>query len=457
MKRDHSKLICDIGELTALFTDTSNLNGLLQNIVEMIALHMEADVCSIYLFYEDRNELVIKATKGLLSSSVGNVSLKPGEGLTGLAFKESRPVLEVPADTRILIDGNLGNIYVDPDKGVVAKFVEKEHLRAQAGEVRLLVRPQTFTKDGVRIRLLANINLLGDAAVAEDYAAEGVGLYRTEFPFIIRTDFPLEEEQHVIYRRLVEMMKGREVTFRTLDIGGDKMLSYYDHSKEANPFLGLRSIRFLLRHKDIFAQQIRAILRAAGGEEGRGVRIMFPMISSMDEWFEAKALVLDCVAELKASQSFFQSDPVLGMMVELPSVLPMIDELAREAGFFSIGTNDLTQYMLAVDRTNEKVADLYMAHHPSVLRALKVVADAANRHGCDLSVCGDMAHEPRYMPFLVGIGIRKFSLDARYIPKVQARLLTLDAGKAVGHAQNLLSMLRLKDIESALKDMEGAS
>jgi phosphotransferase system enzyme I (PtsP) len=259
----------------------------------------------------------------------------------------------------------------------------------------------------------------------------------------------------VIYRRLVEMMKGREVTFRTLDIGGDKMLSYYDHSKEANPFLGLRSIRFSLRHKDIFAQQIRAILRAAAGDAGKGARIMFPMISSMDEWLEARALVSDCVAELKAANIPHQSDPVVGMMVELPSVLPLISELAREAKFFSIGTNDLIQYTLAVDRTNEKVADLYTPHHPSVLRALKTVADAAVRHGCDLSVCGDMAHEPRYMPFLVGIGIRKFSLDARYIPKIQARLAALDRHQAERHANELLGMLRLKDIETALKAMAG--
>ncbi|MGA7743241.1 MAG: phosphoenolpyruvate--protein phosphotransferase [Polyangia bacterium] len=752
MTRDHSKLICDIGELTALFTGTASLDGLLQNIVEMIALHMDADVCSIYLYYEESQELVLRATVGLAASSIGNVRLKSGEGLTGYAFQELRPVVEgdaarnpkfryfagigeepfasfvaipilrgqtrvgamtlqsekknyftaedvnifraitsqlattiemakllfsieranvpparvkagelklvkgrvgaegfaygeasvtarpswddspepqdlppmtlqdlqravnateaelqelqgqveeklfdvaaliftaqtlmlkdrsflgameekvkqgthpvyavrsvvreyagrfarmsndyirekqydvmdvgfrllenlsgrsdgtshlagkiviarellpsealklgsqkvaglvmlsggvtshvavlarslnivlviageaglldLPEGTRLLIDGSTGNLFVNPEPEVVSRFREREEVRRAAVKAAALVRAETVTSDGTRLHLMANINLLSDAAVALDYHAEGVGLYRTEFPFIVRSDFPTEEEQFLIYRRLIEMMQGREVTFRTLDIGGDKVLSYYDHSKEANPFLGLRSIRFSLRHKEIFSQQIRAILRAAGTSAGERVRIMFPMISSVDEFIAAKGVVTDCLKEVATAGVRHVPEPAVGMMVEIPSAVEVIEDLAREAAFFSIGTNDLIQYTLAIDRTNEDVADLYLPHHPAVLRAIKRVAEVVLRCGREVSVCGDMAHDPRYVPFLAGVGIRTFSLDARYIPRIQQRLNTLRIADAEAHARDVLGMSRVGDIRAALAAME---
>jgi phosphotransferase system enzyme I (PtsP) len=371
-----------------------------------------------------------------------------------LVIADAPALLEVAEGTQLLLDGNMGNIFVDPEKDVVDKFREQQALHAAVAKVHTAVKPETRLNDGTRVALLANINLIGDAVVANEYRAEGVGLYRTEFPFIVRSDFPAEEEQYVIYRKLVEMMKGREVTFRTLDIGGDKMLSYYDHSKEANPFLGLRSIRFSLKHKEIFNQQLRAILRAAAGVSGHEVRIMFPMISSVEEFLEAKAMVMACEKELAAAHVPHQAKPVVGMMLELPSVVPLIDEFSAHADFFSIGTNDLIQYTLAVDRTNDKVADLYNPYHPAVLRSLEKITASAVRHKRDISICGDMAHDPAYLPFLVGIGIRKFSLDARYIPKVQARLGVLSLQDAVAHAKTLLAMTRMEEIERALKTME---
>jgi phosphotransferase system enzyme I (PtsP) len=351
-------------------------------------------------------------------------------------------LLDLADGTRVVLDGNQGNLYVGPDAAVEQKFREKEELRLAARQVGERLSDETHTRDGTRVHLLANINLLADLEVARFYKAEGVGLYRTEFPFMIRGDFPTEEEQFRIYRRLVEGMRGREITFRTLDVGGDKMLSYFDYGAEANPFLGLRSIRFSLRHRDLFLQQVRAILRASWDAE---VRIMFPMISSVDEFQSAADVVTECRAALAAEGVPACSQVRVGMMLELPSVLELMDELAARAEFFSVGTNDFIQYMLAVDRTNEKVADLYLPHHPAVLRGLERAVSAALRRDRDVSICGDMAHEPRFVAFLLGIGIRKFSLDARYLPRIQERIATVDLAEARAFAARLLQQSLVTD------------
>ena len=735
VNRDHAKLICDIGELSAIITDASDLDAMLQRIVDTAASHMEADVCSVYLFDEARQELVLRATRGLLQSSVGNVRLRPGEGLTGLAFSERRPIsegdapshpnyryfpgigeeiyrslvavpilrgrrpigamtlqskhddhfsaddvqvfraitmqlattiemarllltmeatpsaltpapappdlrfvrgqvgsegcalgevvrirqpslaeiraligsatlalpdfrravdateeqlehleklagerlsdvtsvifsaqlmmlrdqswlgameeqiaagtstaeavyrvilsyvelfdlmdnpymrekrhdvmdvgrrllsnlsghraaesrlegrvaiaaellpsdvlklglekiggivllsggvtshvavlarsldlplifldeprlLEIPDGTRVVLDARQGNLYVAPSEEVEQRFREQEENRRSAPQSAESMRAETYTADGTRVYLLANINLLADVEVACSYKAEGIGLYRTEFPFMIRNELPSEEEQLRIYQRLVERMPDREVVFRTLDVGGDKALSYFDYGAEANPFLGLRSIRFSLRHRDVFLQQVRAILRAT---RGRKVRIMFPMISSPDELASAAEAVEESRASLRRDGTPACEQVELGMMLEVPSVLEMMDELAQLAHFFSIGTNDFVQYMLAVDRTNVHVADLYVPHHPAVLRGLHRAVSAALRHGRDVSVCGDMAHEPRFVRFLLCIGVRKFSMSARYLPRVQEAIFATKLDHAEAFAKRLLA------------------
>jgi phosphotransferase system enzyme I (PtsP) len=253
---------------------------------------------------------------------------------------------------------------------------------------------------------------------------------------MIRNDFLSEEEQLRVYRRLVESMSGREITFRTLDVGGDKILSYFDYGAEANPFLGLRSIRFSLRHRDLFLQQIRAILRAAHDTE---VRIMFPMVASPDELGQAADAVDECRAALQREGTKACSKVCIGMMLEVPSVLELMDELAARAEFFSIGTNDFVQYMLAVDRTNANVADLYLPHHPAVLRGLERAVRAALRHDRDVSVCGDMAHDARFVRFLLGIGVRKFSASARYLPRLQEAVTSTSLDAAQAFARRLLA------------------
>lgn len=751
MKRDHAKLICDVGELTDIFHDVPSMEAFLKRIVELIAEHMASDVCSIYLYYEDTNELVLKATKGLNPSSVNNVKMKLGEGLTGKALKELRPICEgeassnpgfrffpgigeerfesllavpmmrgnirigaiviqsekkdyfndddiyvfraitsqlantietaklfmtlneakknappapekrkfdlkfikgrvgsegvsyapaivmtenlteltrylshanknftlqdfqhafeiterqlnelqeqvestlydvasliftaqilmlkdkgfvsgitaliqkgespvhavvqvvegyakklgmiddaylrekihdvkdvgrrilenlagesdthheyaeklviahelLPSDalklssqhvkgiivlsggptshlsilarslnipliiadepglelleagTPVLLDAVMGQIHINPHKDLVDKVLEREELHKDIDTLKTMVQKNPKTKDNVKLHLFANINLLGDIKAATEFNAEGVGLYRTEFPFIMRSNFPTEEEQFQIYRRLLEGMKGKEVTFRTLDIGGDKVLSYYNNDKEENPFLGLRSIRFSLRHREIFTQQIRAILRAGVGYD---IRIMFPMISSLDEFRLSRQIVSDCSKELTRDKEKHHDSPKLGVMIELPSVLQIIDDLSREVDFLSIGTNDFIQYILAVDRTNEKIADMYVPHHPSILRALEKVAKSAKRFKKTVCICGDMAHDLRYLPFLVGIGLTHLSVDPRYLPRMHQRVSSLSARESRAFAKEILSKTTIQETSKMINE-----
>lgn len=364
-----------------------------------------------------------------------------------VVFCEEPRLLKIPAQTRIILDADLGNIYINPAEDVIESFKNKENDRLMAAKIKSEIKESTFTRDGTRITLLANINLLGDLAAAREYKAEGIGLYRTEFPFIVRSNFPSEEEQFLIYDKLVKGMPGREITFRTLDIGGDKVLSYYDNGHEENPFLGMRSIRFSLRHKDVFAQQVRAILRAG---LGANIRIMFPMISSLDEFLEARDFVRQCAGDLKSEGIACLSDPPIGMMVELPSVVEIIDDLAEVSDFFSIGTNDFIQYMLAVDRTNEKVADFFLPHHPGVLRALNRIVQSARRNKKDISVCGFMSQQERFIPYLLGMGITKLSVDGRYLFKIQKAVEKVHIKSAEDQTQGILSRKLVRDIEDLL-------
>lgn len=357
-------------------------------------------------------------------------------------------LLSVPDETQVILDGEIGNLHINPSLSVISSYTARNEARSRVNTSKTSVKEETFTRDGQKVKLLASINLLSDLKLAREMKCEGIGLYRTEFPFLIRSDFPSEEEQYVVYRQLVNGLPEKEIVFRTLDIGGDKVLSYYDVAKEQNPFLGMRSIRFSLSNKETFVQQIRAMLRAGFDTD---IRITFPMISSLEEFLEAKTAVQDCMVQLKKDRVPHNSSAKIGMMVEVPSVVEMIDEFVKEVDFFSIGTNDLVQYMLAVDRTNEKVAGFYIPHHPSILRAVKKVADAASEENKEVIICGDMAHQEKYIPFFIGCGIRTLSLEAQFVPKIQQAVEKIDSEAAVKLAAKATCCRKISEVARLLR------
>jgi phosphotransferase system enzyme I (PtsP) len=369
-------------------------------------------------------------------------------GLPLLIIEDSR-LLTLSAGTPLFMDAHMGNLFIDPSEEVLEEF--RRSRAAEAAGLRIGDEQQgaTFTSDGRRIHLMANINLLGELETARALKAEGIGLYRSEFPFLVRASFPSEEEQVAIYQRLCEGMPDRPLTFRTLDIGGDKVLPYSHAPQEANPELGLRAIRFSLKYPDTFHQQLRAILQAAAGQEE--LRLLFPLISSLDELHQVRQAVETCLAQLRGQHIAHNTNPALGIMVELPATLSIIAELAAEADFFAVGTNDLTQYLLGVDRTNPQVADYYRSDHPAVLRALHHILQAAENAAIPVSICGEMTHHPRQLAFLVGIGATTFSVTPSLLPKVQENLTRTSFGDARSFARKLLKASSLEAVNAIMR------
>jgi phosphotransferase system, enzyme I, PtsP len=397
------------------------------------------------LFPSEMLKLATEDVKGIILVSGGitsHVAILSRSMKIPLVIAERPDLLDIPDGVPILLDADIGNIFVRPSDKIVQQYETRNKTQQVVAPLKGKRPELTKTLDRHRIRLMANINLLSELALAKDLNAEGVGLYRTEFPFLIRTNFPSEEEQYLVYKQLFDVMAGKEVTIRTLDVGGDKVLVYSDSTNESNPELGLRSIRFSLTYLDVFEQQVRAILRAA--PPGESLKIMFPMISSVDEFREARQMVNECIDDLKCAGIGHHPKPKIGAMLEIPSVVEIMSELAQEADFFSIGTNDFVQYMLAVDRTNEKVASYYRPFHPSVLRAMERMVLWAKTWGKDISVCGEMAHEPEFIPFLLGIGIRSLSVDPQFIVSVQEQIAKLKLNDAEAYAKELLSQFTIQ-------------
>ncbi len=352
-------------------------------------------------------------------------------------------LLQLPEQTPILLDAKEGQIVINPGPEAVQTMQELIRSLADSERLAAQARDETFTRDGTSIQLLANLNLVSELDVALRVKAQGIGLYRTEFPFIVRSTFPTEEEQYQGYKSVLDRMKGLPVLFRTLDVGGDKALSYYPVQHENNPFLGLRALRFSLRNPEIFKQQLRAMLRAADGAPN--AKIMFPLVASLDEFLSARDLAETCARELK-SEGIPHRMPELGLMIELPAAAMLAPELAAAADFLSIGSNDLIQYLLAVDRTNNEVAAWYSPHHPAVLRTLAQIVRAAVPTGKPISLCGNIATDPQMLPFLLGIGLRTFSMDPTAIPAVQQIISRIDISEAEQQAEKMLSFGRQEEV-----------
>jgi phosphotransferase system enzyme I (PtsP) len=402
------------------------------------------------IYPSDILKFVSAGVKGIVLASGGvtsHVTILARSLQIPLIIAEASELLALPENTQILMDGDLGNIYINPKKETLDLFEARTQVERQTRTLSLLEK--TLTRDNERVVLLANINLLSEVPLAKRLSAEGIGLYRTEFPFLIRATFPSEAEQYVIYKKLFDEMADRPITIRTLDAGGEKTLAYTDAPKEANPELGLRSIRFSLKYREIFEFQIRAMLRAAAGK--KNVRIIFPLISSIDEFQEAKAVVADCMKTLARDGLEFNGEAAVGMMVELPCVIETIDEFAREADFFSIGTNDFIQYMLAADRSNKLVADHYIPYHPAVNRGIEKIVKAAHARGIDVTVCGEMAHEKEYIPFLLGVGVRTLSVDPQFLTQVQQTIMGLNMTDAQAYARQMLSQTTVRGARRVLE------
>ena len=350
----------------------------------------------------------------------------------------------------VILDGLEGLVILTPDREILGHYhARKQHLEYVGRALHKLGNLPAETQDGYRVRVTANIEFPAELPQAKAHGAEGIGLYRSEFLYLNRPDLPLEEEHFAVYRAVAAEMHPRPTIIRTLDFGGDKLASAIHLATEENPSLGLRAIRLCLHRPELFRGQLRAILRASAFGP---LRIMYPMISGVAELRAANALLAEAKAELKAAGTAFDADIQVGAMIEIPSAAVIADLLAREVDFFSVGTNDLIQYALAIDRINEQVAYLYEPLHPAVLRMLRAVVSAAHNEGIWVSMCGEMAGDPLYSLLLVGLGFDELSMTPASIPLVKRMIRSITYGQAAGLAHQLFGCVTAQEVERLLRD-----
>jgi phosphoenolpyruvate-protein phosphotransferase (PTS system enzyme I) len=339
---------------------------------------------------------------------------------------------------------------IRPDEEMITEYrAEEERISAMTtGLIELRDKP-AVTKDGAEVSLLGNIEFPYEAELSIEKGAQGIGLYRTEFLYLRSEQPPSEEEHHEAYSDVIRAVGDRPVTIRTLDLGADKYTQSHRLEPERNPFLGLRSIRYCLQNLEAFKIQLRALLRAS--VEG-DLRIMFPLISGLMELRQAKMALGDAMEDLEEMNIPFRRDIPVGIMVETPAACLQIRELMREVDFVSVGTNDLIQYTIAVDRGNERVASLYTASHPAVLRMMRDIVRAANKEQVPCSLCGEMAGEPMYVLFLLGIGLRRFSMAAGDIPEIKKIIRSTSVTHATRVAKRVLSFDTDRQVSNYLRD-----
>lgn len=353
-------------------------------------------------------------------------------------------------DSYIAINGATGEIFLEPTEEEIAKLEKiQNELKDEKGSLAKFKNKKSITKDGYKTEVVANIGTPKDMDAVIENGAEGVGLFRSEFLYMDSDTMPTEEEQFEAYKEVLEKSEGKRVIVRTLDIGGDKDLKYLNLDKEDNPFLGYRAIRICLREPEIFKVQLRALYRASSYGK---LAIMLPMISSVDEIRAAKDIINEVKEELKAENVKFDKNVKVGIMIEVPSAAIMAEQLATECDFFSIGTNDLIQYTVAVERGNEKISDLYTKFHPAVIRLIKMAIDGAHKSKIFCGMCGEAASDERFIPLLVGLGLDEFSMNPTKILNSRKMIRNLNHKECKKLAQEVLKMASASEIKARLEE-----
>lgn len=407
-------------------------------------------------------DLTPSVTAGINPANVTGIVTELG-GRTSHSAILSR-ALEIPAvvaasgilsqvkdGDEIVLDGETGEIFIWPDEALKTEYqAKKDVYLKEKEELKKYIGKETVTKDGVRIETAANIGRPEDIDRVLSYDAEGIGLFRTEFLFMDRTSMPAEEEQFEAYRKVAVAMDGKPVIIRTLDIGGDKEIPYMGLKKDENPFLGYRAIRFCLDRKDdIYRPQLRALLRASAFG---AIKIMIPMVTCLEEYREAKALIQEIMAELDENGIPYNKDIQVGIMVETAAASLMADVFAKEVDFFSIGTNDLTQYTMSVDRGNDKVSYLYSTFNPAVLRSIRHIIECGRKEGIMVGMCGEAASDPLMIPLLVAFGLNEFSMSASAVLKARKMITECDSRELQEMADKAMSLTTAGEIESFMRE-----
>lgn len=361
-----------------------------------------------------------------------------GDGIEGVKY-----------GTNIVLDGDSGLIYVNPDEGTLEQHLARQQKITEIhNKVEEVSHQPAITLDGHHVEIVANIGSVGGAQVAIEAGAEGIGLLRSEFLYLERTSLPTEEEQYKSYKTIGDAFGKMPVVLRTLDIGGDKEIPYIEMPEEQNPFLGMRAIRLCLARPEIFKPQLRAAVRAG---YGNNLKLMFPMVASLEEVVQARCLLDECRSELKSEGYFVAKAMEIGIMIEIPSAAILADQLAEVVDFFSIGTNDLSQYTMAADRTNEHVAEIASGFQPAVFRLIKQVIDAAHAKGKWVGLCGEMAGEMLAIPILLGLGLDEFSMNPPAIPYAKMLIRSISLEKCREVAQKALNQTSSDEIRALVE------